>query len=220
MAKPLLVVGNRNYSSWSLRAHMALAMADIPFEEEMVRMFVPSYAPAMAKYNAAGKVPVLVHNGQSVWDTLAIIEFAAETWPAKTIWPKNKKARALARSVSAEMHSGFQALRNACPMNLRRANKLPPGGVSEAVAKDIARIEAIWGQCRKTYGKGGPFLFGKFTAADAMFAPVCARIDTFTIPVSRASRAYVDAILATPAFQQWKKESAAESWIIEEDEVD
>jgi glutathione S-transferase len=220
MAKPLLVVGNRNYSSWSLRAHMALAMAGIPFEEKMVRMFVLSYAPAMAKYNAAGKVPVLVHNGQSVWDTLAIIEFAAETWPAKTIWPKNKKARALARSISAEMHSGFQALRNACPMNLRRANKLPPGGVSEAVAKDVARIEAIWGQCRKTYGKGGPFLFGKFTAADAMFAPVCARIDTFTIPVSRASRAYVDAILATPAFQQWKKESEKEPWIIEEDEVD
>jgi glutathione S-transferase len=199
---------------------MAFAMAGIPFEEKMVRMFVPSYASAIAKYKAAGKVPVLLHNGQAVWDTLAIIEYAAETWPSKNIWPKNRKARALARSVCAEMHSSFQALRNACPMNLRRPPKLPPGGISEAVAKDVARIEAIWTQCCKAYGKDGSFLFGKFTAADAMFAPVAARIDTFRIPVSRSSRAYVDAVLATPAFQQWKKESAKESWIIEEDEVD
>ena len=220
MAKPLLIVGNRNYSSWSLRAHMALAVAGIPFEEKVVRMFVPSYAPAMAKYKAAGKVPVLLHNGQTIWDTLAIIEHAAETWPAKNIWPKNKKARALARSISAEMHSSFQALRNACPMNLRRPKKLPNVGISEAVAKDVARIEAIWTQCRKAHGKGGPFLFGKFTAADAMFAPVAARIDTYAIPVSRSSRAYVDAILATSAFQQWKTESAKEPWIVDEDEVD
>jgi glutathione S-transferase len=220
MAKPLLIVGNRNYSSWSLRAHMALAMAGIPFEEKMIRMFVPSFASALAKYKVAGKVPVLAHNGQAIWDTLAIIEYAAETWPSKNIWPKNKKARALARSISAETHSSFQALRNACPMNLRRPKRLPPGGISEAVAKDVARIEAIWAQCRKAHGKGGPFLFGKFTAADAMFAPVAARIDTFTIPVSGSSRAYVDAILTTTAFQQWKTESAKEPWIIEEDEVD
>jgi glutathione S-transferase len=220
MAKPLLIVGNRNYSSWSLRAHMALAMTGIPFEEKVVRMFVPSYAPAMAKYKAAGKVPVLLHNGQTIWDTLAIIEYAAETWPAKNIWPKNKKARAFARSISAEMHSSFQALRNACPMNLRRPKKLPTGGISEAVSKDVARIEAIWTQCRKSYGKGRPFLFGKFTAADAMFAPVAARIDTYAIPVARSSRAYVDAILTTPAFQQWKTESAKEPWIVDEDEVD
>lgn len=220
MAKPLLIVGNRNYSSWSLRAHMALAMAGIPFEEKMLRMFVPSFAPTLAKYKVAGKVPVLVHNGAALWDTLAIIEYVAETWPAKHIWPRNKKARALARSISAEMHSSFQALRNACPMNLRRPEKLPPGGISEAVARDVARIEAIWAQCRKAHGKGGPFLFGKFTAADAMFAPVAARINTFAIPVSQASRAYVDAILATKAFRQWKEESASEPWIIEEDEVD
>lgn len=220
MAKPLLIVGNRNYSSWSLRAYMALAMAGIPIEEKMLRMFVPSFAPALAKYKVAGKVPVLVHNGNAVWDTLAIIEYAAETWPAKNIWPRNRKARALARSISAEIHSSFQALRNACPMNLRRARKLPPGGIAGAVARDVARIETIWARCRKAYGKGGPFLFGKFTAADAMFAPVAARIDTFTIPVSQASRAYVDAVLATAAFRKWKEESAKEPWVIEEDEVD
>lgn len=220
MAKPLLIVGNRNYSSWSLRAHMALAMAGIPFEEKMLRMFVPSFAPALARYKVAGKVPVLVHNGNAVWDTLAIIEYAAEAWPAKNIWPRNRRARALARSVSAEMHSSFQALRNACPMNLRRPSKPPPGGISAAVAKDVARIEAIWAQCHKAYGKGGPFLFGKLTAADAMFAPVAARIDTFAIPVSQASRAYVDAVLATAAFRKWKEESAKEPWVIEEDEVD
>jgi glutathione S-transferase len=220
MAKPLLIIGNRNYSSWSLRPHMALAMAGIPFEERLVRMFVPAFEAALAKYKVAGKVPVLVHNGQAIWDTLAIIEYAAETWPAKNVWPKNKKARALARSISAEMHSGFQALRDACPMNLRRPRKLPPGGVSEGVARDIARIEAIWSQCRRAHGKGGPFLFGKFTAADAMYAPVASRIETFAIPVSAASRDYVEAILATPAFQQWKKESIKEPWIVEEDEVD
>lgn len=220
MAKPTLIVGNRNYSSWSLRPHMMLASAGIPFEEKLVRMFVPSFAKVLTKYKAAGKVPILVHNGFVIWDTLAIIEYIADTWPSKHIWPSNRKARALARSVSAEMHSGFQALRDQCPVNLRRKPKLPAGGISEAVARDIERIEAIWRQCRKAHGKGGPFLFGKFTGADAMYAPVASRIDTYAIPVSRASRTYVDAILSTPAYQQWKKEAAKETWTIDVDEVD
>jgi glutathione S-transferase len=220
MAKPLLIVGNKNYSSWSLRPYMALAMAGIKFEDRVVRMFVPSFKPELAKYGAAGKVPILLHNGQSIWDTLAIIEYAAETWPEKGLWPKNKKARALARSVSAEMHSGFHALRNACPMNLRRAPKLPQGGISEAVARDIARIESIWSQCRKAYGKGGPFLFGKFCAADAMYTPVVSRFQTYKIPVSKDNRAYMDAILATAAFQRWSADAAKEAWVITEDEVD
>jgi glutathione S-transferase len=220
MAKPELIVGNKNYSSWSLRPYMALKMADVPFTDKLVRIMVPETPKALAKYKATGKVPLLVHNSLVIWDTLAMIEYAAETWPIKPIWPKNKKARARARSVSAEMHSSFGALRNACPMNLRRERKLPPGGITPAVAKDVARIEAIWAECRKQFGKGGPFLFGKFSAADAMFAPVCSRFETFAIPVSKTSRAYMDAIFATSAFQQWKKDAALETWVIPEDEVD
>lgn len=220
MSKPELILGNKNYSSWSLRPYMALKMAGVPFSEKLVRMLVPETPKALAKYKATGKLPLLVHNGLVVWDTLAILEYAAETWPAKAVWPKNKKARARARSICAEMHSSFGALRNACPMNLRREKKLPPGGLSDAVAKDVARIETIWSECRKQFGKGGPFLFGKFSAADAMFAPICARFDTFTIPVSKTSRVYMDVVFATPAFQQWKSDAAKETWVIAEDEVD
>jgi glutathione S-transferase len=220
MAKPLLVIGNKNYSSWSLRPYMALKMAGVNFDERLVRLLVPETPKLLAPFMAAGKLPLLVHNGLVVWDTLAIIEYAAETWPAKNLWPKNRNARARARSISAEMHSSFGALRNACPMNLRRNKKPPPGGVTAGIAKDVARIESIWADCRKQFGKSGPFLFSKFSAADAMFAPVCARFETFAIPVSKASRAYMDAVLATPAFQQWKADAAKEPWVIAEDEVD
>jgi glutathione S-transferase len=220
MAKPELIIGNKNYSSWSLRPWFAFTMAGVPFTEVFVRIMVPETPKALAKYKATGKVPLLKHNDLVIWDTLAIIEYAAETWPTKTIWPKNKKARARARSVSAEMHSSFGALRNACPMNLRREKKLPPSGISPAVAKDVARIETIWAECRREFGKGGPFLFGKFSAADAMFAPVATRLDTFAIPVAKASRAYMDAIFATPAFKQWEAGAAKETWVIPEDEVD
>ena len=220
MAKPLMLVGNQNYSSWSLRPYMALAMAGIVFDKQMIRLLVPGFKAKLAKYNAAGKLPLLIHNGNTIWDTLAIIEYAAETWPDKNIWPKNKKARAMARSVSAEMHSGFFAIRNACPMNLRRPIKLPPGGISAAVRADVDRLEALWAQCRKLHGKGGPFLFGKFSAADAMFTPVATRLHTFAIPVKSATRAYMDALFATKAFVQWKAEAALEPWVIAEDEVD
>jgi glutathione S-transferase len=220
MAKPELVIGNKNYSSWSLRPYMALAMAGIPFSEKLVLMLRPDTPKKLAPYKATGKLPLLVHNGLVVWDTLAIIEYADETWPTKSVWPKNKKARARARSIAAEMHSSFGALRNACPMNLRRPRKLPPGGVTADVAKDVARVEAIWVDCRKVFGKGGPFLFGRFSGADAMFAPVCARLDTFAIPVSKTSRAYMEAMFATPAFQKWKADALKETWVIPEDEVD
>lgn len=220
MAKMLLVIGNKNYSSWSLRPYMALAMAGIPFDEKLVQLDTPQFAREVGKVSGAGRVPVLVHNGQSIWDSLAIMEYAAETWPAKNIWPKNKKARAMARSVSAEMHSGFQALRNACPMNLRRPSKLPPGGLSEDVMANVIRIEQLWAQCRKLYGRGGPFLFGKFTAADAMFTPVVTRLETFAIPVTAETRRYMQAVQATTAFQTWKAAALKEKWIVPHDEVD
>ena len=220
MAKPVLVIGNKNYSSWSLRPYMMLAMAGIPFDEKFIRFGEPEFGIAVRKVSAAARVPVLLHNGNTVWDSLAIIEYLAETFPKKLVWPKNKKARALARSAAAEMHSSFGGIRNACPMNLRRPVKLPPGGVSVAVQGDVTRIESLWAQCRKAHGKGGPFLFGKFTAADAMFAPMVARLETFAIPVKPDTRRYMKAIMETAAFQSWKTAALKEAWIVTEDEVD
>jgi glutathione S-transferase len=218
MSKPVLYIGNRNYSSWSLRPHMALAMAGIAFDEVLIRFGEPRFSREVRKISSAGKVPVLVHGKVTIWDSLAIIEYVAETWPERGLWPKNKAARAMARAVSAEMHSGFHALRNACPMNLRRPPKPVP--FSAAVLKDVARLESLWRSCRAAYGRGGPFLFGKFSAADAMFAPVVTRLDTFAFSVGEDTRHYMNAVMATEAFNEWKAESAKEKWIVAEDEVD
>jgi glutathione S-transferase len=218
MAKLLLVIANKNYSSWSLRPYMALAMAGIPFEEKFIRFGEPRFGREVRKISPAGKVPTLVHGKLTIWDSLAILEYLAETFPDKALWPKSKAARAMARSVSNEMHSGFSDLRNACPMNLRRPAKPIP--MPEAALNDVARIEAIWRDCRKTFGKGGKFLFGKFSNADAMFAPVVTRLDTFAIPVSKETRSYMDAVMATQAFKTWKAAALKEPWIVPHDEVD
>jgi glutathione S-transferase len=218
MAKLQLVIANKNYSSWSLRPYMALAMAGIPFEEKMIPFGEPRFGREVRKISPAGRVPIVVHGKVTVWDSLAILEYLAETFPAKNLWPKSKAARALARSVSNEMHSGFQALRNECPMNLRRPPKPIP--LTDAVLANVVRIEEIWRDCRKVHGKGGKFLFGKFCNADAMFAPVVTRFDTYAIPVAKETRAYMDAVLATQAFQAWKAAGLQESAIVPEDEVD
>jgi glutathione S-transferase len=218
MAELQLAIANKNYSSWSLRPYMAMAMAGIPFEEKYIPFGEPRFGREIRKISSAGKVPVLVHGKTTIWDSLAILEYLAETYPEKNLWPKSKAARAMARSISSEMHSGFHALRNACPMNLRRPAK-PIPMTDEAMA-DVARIEAIWRDCRKLYGKGGKFLFGEFSNADAMFAPVATRLDTFAIPVTKETRAYMDAVLATKAFQAWKTDALKETAIVPEDEVD
>lgn len=220
MNTPTLVIGNKNYSSWSLRPFMALAMANIPFQEKLIR-FDDGYVrftPAVRRISKAGQVPVLLHKGLTIWDTLAILEYLAETWPDKNLWPKNRAARAMARSASAEMHAGFRHLRNACPMNLRRPTGAIP--MDDGVRGDVARVEALWRQCRKTHGKGGPFLFGKFSNADAMFAPVATRLETYDIKIASDTRHYVNAILATPAFHDWKDAALKEKWIFAADEVD
>lgn len=220
MTKATLIIGNKNYSSWSLRPYMALSMAGIPFDEEMIAFGEPRFSKEVRKISKAGQVPILLHNDMVINDSLAIIEYAAETWASKGVWPKYIPARAKARSVSAEMHAGFGGIRSACPMNLRRHVKLPPGGISDAVAKDVARLEEMWAECRAEFGDGGPFLFGKFCAADAMFTPVVSRLLTFAIPVKKATQDYMDAILATKAFVKWKIDSAEETSIVAEDEVD
>lgn len=218
MAKPLLVIGNKNYSSWSLRPYMALSMAGISFEEKLVIFGEPEFGKVVKKISKAGLVPILVHGKNTIWDSLAIMEYAAETWPDRNLWPKSKAARAMARSVSAEIHSGFRNLRGACPMNLRRPIKPVP--MNDGILADVARIEALWKECRKEHGRGGPFLFGKFSIADAMFAPVVTRFETYDIKVSNDTQHYMNAILATPAFHDWKAGALKENWVFGEDEVD
>ncbi len=218
MSKLHLVIGNKNYSSWSLRPWMALTMAGIPFRETLIPLDTPETAQLIAEHSSAGRVPVLHHGKTTIWESLAIMEYLAEMFPEKTLWPKATAARAMARSVSNEMHAGFSALRNACPMNLRRARKPVP--MSDAVTKDVRRIEELWRKCRQRYGKGGKYLFGKFSIADAMFAPVVTRFDTYAIAVAEDTRAYMDTMLNCPAFLGWKEAALQESWIVPSDEVD
>jgi len=218
MAKLHLVTGNKNYSSWSLRPWLAMTMAGLEFDETMILLDTPDTKNQIAGHSKAGRVPILHHGKVTVWETLAILEYLAETFPEKNLWPKAKAARTVARSVSNEMHAEFSSLRNACPMNLRRPPK--PIKMNDAIMADVARIEEIWRDCRKTYGKGEKFLFGKFCNADAMFAPVVTRLETYAIPVAKDTRAYMDAVTATKAFQKWKSAALQETWIVPSDEVD
>ena len=162
----------------------------------------------------AGRVPVLHHGRLAIWESLAIMEYLAETFPEKHLWPKAVAARGLARSVANEMHAGFSALRNACPMNLRRPVKPVP--MSDAAHADVSRIESIWRECRTRYGKGGKFLFGKFGIADAMYAPVATRFHTYGVDLDKVSAAYRDTILALPAMRQWYADASAEREVIDE----
>ena len=197
---------------------MALTMAGIPFRETVIPLDTPDTARLIAQHSAAGRVPVLLHGRQTVWESLAIMEYLAELFPEKHLWPKPVSARAIARAVSNEMHAGFGALRNACPMNLRRPRKSV--ALSEQVLKDVARIEEIWRSCRAKFGKGGKFLFGRFSIADAMYTPVVTRFDTYAIKVADDTRAYMNTIMHTEAFQAWREAALKESWIVPSDEVD
>lgn len=216
MAGLKLVIGNKNYSSWSMRPWLALRASGIPFEET----FIPLYTGAADKQrildvSPAGKVPVLIDGDVTVWDSLAIVEYLAEKFPEKKLWPDDRAARARARAISAEMHSGFAALRNECGMNLHR----PVGSVplSEEAQGNIARIQEIWTDCLTRHG--GPFLFGAFGGADAMYAPVVHRFRTYAIEVGSESRRYMDAMQSLPAFQQWTRDGLAETIVIEKFET-
>jgi len=218
MAKLHLVIGNKNYSSWSLRPWMALTMAHIPFDETVIPLYQPQSSKLICEHSAAGKVPILHHGKITVWESLAILEYLADAFPERKLWPGGKAARAAARSAATEMHSGFVALRNACPMNLRRPCKAI--AMSEAVRTDVARIDALWRQCRNAHGRKGRFLFGPFSNADAMFAPVVTRFNTYDVKVSGESRAYMEAVLATPAFKTWEKAAREEPWTIPREEIE
>jgi glutathione S-transferase len=196
-----LVVGNKNYSSWSLRGWLAARLAGIAFDEVVVRLSEPTSKDDLLRHSPAGKVPVLEHGACVVWDSLAIIEYLAEVRPEAGMWPADPGARAHARSIAAEMHSGFQALRAAMPMNLRKS--LPSKGRGREVGEDIERICAIWRDCRERFGAAGPFLFGRFCAADVMYTPVATRFRTYAVELDDPCRDYVDAVLARPDFLEW-----------------
>jgi len=215
MSKPLLVVGNKNYSSWSLRAWLGLKTAGIDFAERVVPLDTPEFRSSLAAISAAGRVPVLVDGEVTVWDSLAILEWVAERCP--TAWPLDPAARAQARSISAEMHSGFVALRREMPMNMRATGRRIDA--SAAARSDIARIQAIWRACRSRFGERGPYLFGTFTHADAMYAPVASRMNTYGIELDTVSQAYVDAVHQHPDVSSWRAAAAAESWSIAHEEV-
>jgi glutathione S-transferase len=211
-----LLIGNRNYSTWSLRPWLVLAHFDIPFEDEVVQLQGEGFRDYLATRSPTGKVPVLFDGDLAIPETIAIIEYLADLHPEKPIWPADIGQRALARAAAAEMHAGFSALRNNAPMNLRAAH---PGKVSlDVVAKELHRLEVLWGGLLQR--SGGPFLFGAFTAADAMFAPVATRIRTYALPVSDTAAAYVEAIYSLPAFQEWLAQALKEPWIIDDDEID
>jgi glutathione S-transferase len=209
-----LVIGNKNYSSWSMRPWLALRANNIAFEE----IFVPLYTGDADKkrllgFSRSGKVPTLIDGDVTVWDSLAIIEYLAEKFPEARLWPEDRARRAHARAISAEMHSGFLPLRNECGMNLHR----PIGAIAlsaDAMA-NVARIQEIWTECRARHAQEGPFLFGPFGAADAMFAPVVHRFRIYAIEVAPAVNAYMKTMMALPAFAQWTEEGLAETLVID-----
>jgi len=211
-----LLIGNRNYSTWSLRPWLVLQHFEIPFEDEVLQLQGEGFRDVLAQRSPSGRVPVLEDGDLVVVETIAIIEYLADKFPDKAIWPAEIGQRALARGASAEMHAGFSALRTHAPMNLRSSH---PGKVDvDAVAKDLHRLEVLWGGLLQK--SGGPFLFGAFTAADAMFAPVATRIRTYALPVSDIVAAYVEAIYSLPAFQTWLALALKEPWVVDDDEID
>jgi glutathione S-transferase len=211
-----LIVANKNYSSWSLRPWLVLKHFNIPFDEELVLLSGDGWQENIRRKSPTGKVPVLIDGDVVVPETIAIIEYLNDKYPAKGIWPSNRVERALARAAAAEIHGGFTALRNEAPMNLKGSH---PGKVDpDLVAGDLKRIERLWGELISR--SGGPYLFGQFTAADAMYAPVATRIRTYELPVSDLAMEYVEAIYALPAFQEWLAEAVKEPWVVEQDEID
>ena len=215
MSNLVLYVGNKNYSSWSFRPWIAMEAAGVPFTDHVIPFDFAAGNPEIRKISPTGRVPVLRHGATRIWESLAIIEYVAELFPDAGIWPADRALRAEARAISMEMLSGFRALRGACPMNIRRqpaAIDLPDG-----VMEDVARIETIW---KETLARsGGPFLFGAFSAADAMYAPVVNRLEIYRLTQDEIVLAYMAHMKAHPAWGKWQAAAMAEPWTVPEDEV-
>jgi glutathione S-transferase len=213
-----LIIGNKNYSSWSFRPWIAMKVAGIAFEEEVISLEASDFKARVGKVSGTGKVPALVDGNVHVWESLAILEYLAEKYPHAHLWPADPAARALARAIAAEMHAGFGPLRRHLPMNMWRP--VTPRQLTPEVETNVRRIEAIWTDCRRGYGADGGFLFGGFGAADAMYAPVVSRFHTYGVEVGATARAYMDAVMALPAWSEWRAAALAEPWVLAEDEVD
>jgi glutathione S-transferase len=209
-----LVIGNKNYSSWSMRPWLALRANNVAFDEVLIPLYTgEADKQRILNFTHSGKVPALIDGDVTIWDSLSIIEYVAELFPETRLWPEDRARRAHARSISAEMHSGFAALRNECGMNLHR----PIGAIplSADARANVARIQEIWIECRERCGKLGPYLFGAFGAADAMFAPVVHRFRTYAITVAPEAQAYMETMMSLPAFQEWTRAGLAETLVID-----
>jgi len=215
MSDLTLVIGNKNYSSWSLRPWILMKHLGLPFDEKLVRLYTPESKDELLKHGPSGRVPILHHGDITVWDSLAICEYVAEI--SGKGWPKSPAARAVARSVSAEMHSGFTNLRMEWPMNARARNRRTP--MTPGLEADIDRIEEIWLDCRRRFGSEGPWLFGEFSIADAMYAPVVLRFNTYGTQISENARWYIATVIEDRFLQEWVLASKSEPWEIEASEV-
>ncbi len=215
-----LIIGNKNYSSWSMRPWIAMKTTDISFEETVISLDAADFKAQVGAVSGTGKVPVLVDGDVRVWESLAILEYLAEKFPNAGLWPADAAARAHARTIASEMHAGFLPLRRHLPMNMWRPvikRELTPDA-----AANVQRIEAIWSDCRARFGEkaNGPFLFGRYGAADAMYAPVVARLYTYGVAVGAGTRGYMDAVMALPAWREWHDAAVSEPWVLAADEVD
>jgi glutathione S-transferase len=213
-----LIVGNKNYSSWSMRPWIAMRVFGIGFTDEVIPLYMPGSREKILAYSPSGKVPCLIDGDIVVWETLAILDYLADKFPDLAMWPRDLKARAMARAISSEMHAGFGPLRNHLPMNMHRDPK-KPRDLTPEVLNNVARIDAIWSEARAQFRKEGPFLFGAFSNADAMYAPVVSRFASYSIKVSEPSRRYMDAVMALPAWKEWETAGLAEPWIMPDNEV-
>jgi glutathione S-transferase len=209
-----LVIGNKAYSSWSFRPWLLMRALGIAFEEQLIPLYRDDWAERIRAVSPAGKVPALIDGDTVVWESLAIVEYLAERFPDRGIWPKDGAARARARSLSSEMHAGFAPLRGRCPMNMRRDPK--PIVLGPEVQANVDRIVAGWTEARSRFGAGGPFLYGAFSAADAMYAPVVSRFHGYAVAVPADICAYMDAVMALPAWREWEAAGRAEPWHIPE----
>ncbi len=213
-----LIIGNKNYSSWSFRPWFAMKVAGIAFQETLISLDAPDFKSRLLALSGAGKVPVLIDGDTRVWESLAILEYLAEKFPTAALWPQDPAARGHARAVASEMQAGFLPLRRQLPMNVHRP-VIPRALDAEATA-DVARVDAIWSECRARFGAGGPFLCGSFGAADAMYAPVVWRFHTYAVEVSAAAREYMRAVQALPAWSEWREAARRELWVLPHDEID
>jgi glutathione S-transferase len=214
MSNPTLVIGNKAYSSWSLRPWLLMKHTGIDFDEVRIPLYRQDSKATILSYSPAGRVPVLVDDNLTVWDSLAICEYLADKHPHKHLWPAGTQARANARSASAEMHSGFGNLRGQMPMNVRR--RMPGRGRTPEVLAEISRIQAMWNDCRARFGDDGPFLYGQFSVADAMYAPVVSRFHTYEVDLKGGAREYAEFVHALAAMQEWIAGANAETEVISE----